>query len=205
MTSGTQDSEKIRAEIIHAAESRFRTYGYSKSTMAEIAADTGMSAANLYRYFSSKQAIAEVCAWQCMEELQEKLKAVAALPDATTEQRLHYFTQTALHYNYTLMHESPRLNELVDTITQHHRELIYERNVILEGVIAEILEQGIRNGEFVLDDVKRTASAILKATVMFTVPVFMHLYTIEEFEQMAVDVVSLIINGLENKADPIPG
>lgn len=197
MSTTMQDAEKIRADIVEAAQSRFRIYGYGKTTMAEIAADVRMSAANLYRYFSNKQDIAAVCARQCMEDLQGMLKAVLAVPDATAEQRLHHFVQTALHYHFDLMHESPRLNELVDTISQNHRELIYERNIVMEGLIAEILEQGNLDGEFAVEDVQTSAAAILKSTVLFSVPYFMHLYTLEEFEKMAIDVVSLIINGLK--------
>ena len=197
MVTSTQESDKIRADIVQAAQLRFRTYGYGKTTMAEIAADVSMSAANLYRYFSNKQDIAAVCARHCMEDLQDMLKAVLAVPDATAEQRLHHFIQTALHYHFDLMHESPRLNELVETITQHHRELIYERNIVMEGLIAEILEQGVQSGEFDVADIQTTAAAILKSNVLFTTPIFMHLYTQEEFEKMAVDVVQLIINGLK--------
>jgi AcrR family transcriptional regulator len=192
-----QDPDDIKADITAAAQQRFRNYGYGKTTMAEIAADVNMSAANLYRYFSNKQDIAAVCARQCMDELQEQLKSVLTVPNATAEQRLHQFVQTCLHYHYGLMHESPRLNELVDTISQHHRELIYERNISMEGVIAEIIEMGIGEGLFKVHNVADTAAAILKSTVLFTSPFFMHLYTLEEFEKMAVDVVTLIINGLK--------
>lgn len=196
MSTRTHESDKVRADIIEAAQSRFRTYGYGKTTMAEIAADVSMSASNLYRYFSNKQDIAAVCARQCMDELQDMLKAVIAVPNATAEQRLHHFIQTALHYHFNLMHESPRLNELVDSISHHHRELIYERNIVMEGLIEEILELGNQSGEFAVDSIQVTAAAILKSTVIFTAPIFMHLYTLEEFEKMAIDVVNLIINGL---------
>ena len=48
----------IRGLIVEAARVRFERYGFNKSTMAEIAGDCGMSAANLYRYFESKSEIA---------------------------------------------------------------------------------------------------------------------------------------------------
>ena len=49
--------EEIQQRILHAAEERFQQYGYNKTTMAEIARDCDMSAANLYRYFENKLAI----------------------------------------------------------------------------------------------------------------------------------------------------
>ena len=50
-----QDSEI--AAITAAARSRFQRFGYAKTSMQEIAADCGMSAANLYRYYDGKLAI----------------------------------------------------------------------------------------------------------------------------------------------------
>jgi AcrR family transcriptional regulator len=49
--------DRFRREIVVAARSRFQRYGYAKTSMQEIAADCGMSAANLYRYYDGKLAI----------------------------------------------------------------------------------------------------------------------------------------------------
>lgn len=196
MTESKQETKKIKTEILIAAQERFRNFGYSKTTMAEIATDVNMSAANLYRYFDNKQDIAAECASQCMDDLNVLLENVVSLPDLDGPQRLHLFVQTCMRYHFDMMHEAPRLNELVENITTNHTQLIHERNQNMEKQIANILQQAVKSGEFQVENIERTASAILRATVYFTVPLFMHLYTIEEFEKMAVDVVALIINGL---------
>jgi AcrR family transcriptional regulator len=49
--------DRFRREIVAAARSRFQHYGYAKTSMQEIAADCGTSAANLYRYYDGKLAI----------------------------------------------------------------------------------------------------------------------------------------------------
>ena len=48
-----------RVKILTEAERLFRHYGYSKTTMADIADGCDMSAANLYRFFPSKLALVE--------------------------------------------------------------------------------------------------------------------------------------------------
>lgn len=196
MTESKQETKKIKTEILIAAQERFRNFGYGKTTMAEIATDVNMSAANLYRYFDNKQDIAAECASQCMDDLNGLLENVVSLPNLDGPQRLHLFVQTCMRYHFDMMHEAPRLNELVENITTNHTQLIHERNQNMEKQIASILQQAVKSGEFQVENIERTASAILRATVYFTVPLFMHLYTIEEFEKMAVDVVALIINGL---------
>ena len=62
ITESIDVGEETRELILQAAEKRFRKYGYNKTTMAEIADDTGMSAANIYRYFENKQEIIANCA-----------------------------------------------------------------------------------------------------------------------------------------------
>ncbi len=49
--------DALRGKIVAAARSRFQRYSYAKTSMQEIAADCGMSAANLYRYYDGKLAI----------------------------------------------------------------------------------------------------------------------------------------------------
>ncbi len=48
-------AETPREKIMEAAMARFSYYGFGKTTMAEIAKDCGMSAANIYRFFENKR------------------------------------------------------------------------------------------------------------------------------------------------------
>ena len=69
----TENQEETRSRILDAAEARFRTYGYGKTTMAEIAADVDMSAANLYRFFENKLDIGAALAQHCFDEREKPL------------------------------------------------------------------------------------------------------------------------------------
>jgi AcrR family transcriptional regulator len=196
MTEQEQEGEMIRAEILNAAHERFRNFGYGKTTMAEIADDVNMSAANLYRYFENKQDIAAACADQCMDDLHTLLANVVKLPNLSATQRLHMFVQTAMRYYYEMSHDTPRLNELVESIAHNHPGMIHQRNQKIESLMAAILKQGMEEDEFQVENISTTARAVTKATVMFTTPIFMPLYALEQFEKMAADVVTLIIKGL---------
>ena len=46
--------EDTRARIMETAETLFRRLGYAKTTVADIASELGMSPANVYRFFPSK-------------------------------------------------------------------------------------------------------------------------------------------------------
>ena len=58
--SSEKSSESDRRDmIIAAAERAFARHGFHAATMQQVAEEAGMSAGNLYRYFSSKEALVE--------------------------------------------------------------------------------------------------------------------------------------------------
>src|SRR5947199_4148096 len=70
-------ADDTRARIMDAAEGLFRRLGFAKTAVADIAAELGMSPANVYRFFASKNAIVEAICQRCLGELEEKAWAVA--------------------------------------------------------------------------------------------------------------------------------
>src|SRR5436853_7739486 len=69
--------DDTRARIIETAETLFRRLGFAKTAVADIAAELGMSPANVYRFFASKNAIVEAICQRCLSELDAKAWAVA--------------------------------------------------------------------------------------------------------------------------------
>ena len=62
------DPAEERARILEVAEEHFRRVGYRKTSVTDIAAELGMSAANVYRFFPSKEAIKESVCMRVMDE-----------------------------------------------------------------------------------------------------------------------------------------
>lgn len=194
-----QESELIRSEILDAAEQRLRTYGYGKTTMAEIATDVGMSAANLYRYFDNKLDIGAALAQRCFRARFDLLQAVVEREDLTASQKLEEFVVTNLQYTHTQFSEAPKVNELVDIIVAERCEIIQAKIESDLKLINQILQEGINKREFAIENMQTTAQAVLHATVKFSVPLFMTMYPLDEFEKHARDLVALLISGLSNK------
>lgn len=192
-------TETTKAQILGAAEARFRQYGYTKTTMAEIADDVGMSTANLYRYFENKQDLAAVCASRCIGEQIEVLREVVHRPGLSASQRLEEFVLAMLHHTHTLTADQPRVNELVETVARERQEIVHQKNEAMYALIAEILAQGNETGEFGVGDVIATARSIYATTVLFSVPIFVKLYPLDEFERVARGVVELLIQGLAKR------
>src|SRR3954467_1884590 len=69
--------DDTRARIIETAEALFRRIGFAKTAVADIASDLGMSPANVYRFFPSKNAIVEAICRRCLSEVEDRAWAVA--------------------------------------------------------------------------------------------------------------------------------
>jgi Transcriptional regulator len=54
--------DETRERIMIKADELFRQFGFGKTTVADIAAELGMSPANIYKFFSSKEAIIQASA-----------------------------------------------------------------------------------------------------------------------------------------------
>jgi AcrR family transcriptional regulator len=177
--------EETRVRILDAAEARFREFGFNKTTMAEIATDVGMSAANLYRYFENKQDIAAACARRCMGACTESLRQVVRQLNVSAARRLQDFIQAMLQHSWENSHQQPRINELVSAVTSQRPEIVHENIRDQIALLTEIVAAGNASGEFAVDDVVHTARAVYASLTLFEVPLFMSLYPRAEFEAMA--------------------
>ena len=193
----TEDQEETRARILEAAEARFRTYGYGKTTMAEIATDVQMSAANLYRFFENKLDIGAALAQRCFGERERKLVEVVNDTKLTAARKLEQFVLVILRHTHCQFSSEPKMNELVETIITRRQDLVQNKIERDQELVMEILRQGQEAGDFVIDDLNDTAEAVRNATVKFCMPLFMCMYPLEEFERMAKEVVQLLLKGLE--------
>lgn len=193
-------SEQKRIEIIETAESRFRDYGYNKTTMAEIAEDLGMSAANLYRFFKSKQDIAAACAERCMGERVECLSRLVELDSMSASEKLMALVLEDVRYTHERAENEPKVNELIAIVTRERKEIVLSKVESQCLLIAEIIKQGNLAGEFDVADVIKTARTIYSSLTLFEVPLFLPLFTKEQFEEMATNLVELLLVGLRKRS-----
>ena len=192
-------NENVRRQILEAAFTRFGHYGYNKTTMAEIADDAGMSAANLYRYFENKQEIAAACANRCICQQIDLLRAAVRQPRLTATEQFENYVMTMLNDCHETFSNETKIDEIVTFITSERSDLVYQKIEAQQSLIAEILAHGNQTGEFDVQDVIASARAVHSALVVFGVPLFMSLYTLEEFRNKARDVMALVLNGLKKR------
>jgi AcrR family transcriptional regulator len=194
-------AEKLNtAEIIlEAAVKRFSEYGYNKTTMAEIAEDAGMSAANIYRYYKSKEEIAAACTKNCMCEKADVLKEIVRDKNLTASEKMEQYVYATLQMSQEAAIENKKIDEVCAEITRNNPALIYDKISSNKALLVEILSYGNQTAEFNVDDVMDTATAINAMLVVFDVPMFMSLFTQEQFKEKAQSVIKFLLAGLKNQ------
>lgn len=201
MKNATATAEKqTTAELIlEAAVNRFSEYGYNKTTMAEIAEDAGMSAANIYRYYKSKEEIAAACTKNCMCEKADMLKNIVRDKNLTASEKIEQYVYTTLQLSQEAALENKKIDEVCSEITRNNPELIYDKIASNKALLVEILSYGNQTAEFNVDDVMDTATAINAMLVVFDVPMFMSLFTDEQFKAKAKSVIKFLLDGLKKQ------
>ncbi|MCW8902050.1 MAG: TetR/AcrR family transcriptional regulator [Gammaproteobacteria bacterium] len=192
-------TEEISTQILDAAEARFRTYGFGKTTMAEIASDIDMSTANLYRYFENKMAIGSAMAERCICDRETILKEVVSRQGITESTRLKIFVLAMLNYGHSQVSNEPKMSELIDIIIKKRADIVQQQVKTDNEFISTILQQGCDSEEFAIENVAEMAGYVQAAIVKFSSPFFINMFPIEELERLAKGVVLLILNGLVKK------
>jgi AcrR family transcriptional regulator len=196
MTPEPQEKTETRELILEAARQRFKQFGYTKTTMAEIAGDCSMSAANLYRFFENKQDIGAALACQCLADDEARLKAALKHPGMSAAQRFEAFVLETLHYTYEQWQEQPRMGELVQDVISTRSDLVQQHQQVKTRLLAELLRAGNDSGEFDVHDPEHVAGTILVAIIALDVPFFLGMYSKDRLEAIGRDVAALILKGL---------
>jgi len=162
--------EDTRARIMETAETLFRRLGYAKTTVADIASELRMSPANVYRFFPSKIAIVQAICQLCLNELDEKVWAIAR-SQAPAGERLERLLLEILIYHRDNLLEEQKVNDIVMVAMEESWDAIMAHKERIRTAIELILRDGIESGEFERVDARETSALMMKGFVAFCHPV----------------------------------
>jgi AcrR family transcriptional regulator len=161
--------DDTRARIMEAAEALFRRLGFAKTAVADIAAELGMSPANVYRFFPSKNAIVEAICQRCLAEVDAKAWA-AARDSGPAAERIERLLLGIVDFHKENHFTEPRVKDLVLAAMELSWDAIKAHKETMRTAIAAILRDGIASGEFEPVEPHETAQLIMHAVVAFTHP-----------------------------------
>lgn len=163
------DPEQARQAIITAAESLYRTVGYTKTTIADIASSLGMSPANIYRFFKSKAEINEAICDRFMLALSDNCRDAVNPEDGTLE---NISAMMLAFHRYIRRNAiaNKGVYDMVMTATDQLWPAIRYHKIRLTGLIENVLKLGMTRGDIQPDDSMRLASLVFAAVVEFLDP-----------------------------------
>jgi AcrR family transcriptional regulator len=173
-TMPTDHLDATAQQILTAATKRFLHYGYSKTTMSEIAKDCNMSTGNLYRYFPSKLDIAETFVRVLRREQIAKLRLAVEEPGVAPAERLRRFLRMKFKLAYDRFHDRPMAYELATQVILERPEVALQWEAAEGEVIAEILTLGETSGDFAPGEATRLPRLVQDIVYRFTTPAVFH-------------------------------
>lgn len=155
--------------ILNAAERLFKHYGYSKTNVADIARDLGMSSANIYRFFASKSDIHQAL---CRRMLTVSYNAALEVADQGTSacERLRDFTLTQFKFTVETMLDEKKVHEMVVVAMEENWPVIEDHIERLRLLVERIIREGIATGEFREQAPELAAECFMSATVILCHP-----------------------------------
>jgi len=163
-------AEETRERIMEAAEALFRRMGFPKTAVADIAAELGMSPANIYRFFPSKNAIVEAICQRTLAEVEERAWSIAR-ERGPAGQRLERLFLEILAYHKENCLEEQRVHDIVMVAIELSWAAIRAHKDVVRTIVEVILRDGMQTGEFEPVPARETAELILRAMVCFTHPI----------------------------------
>jgi len=139
------------ARILDSAERLFRHFGYSKTNVADIARDLGMSPANVYRFFNSKTEIHQALAGRMLATCYRQAYDIRHLPVSATE-RLRRYVHMQYRWTMDTMIDEQKVHEMVIVAIERDWHVIEKHIDRIHDLIAEIIREGIAAGEFAEQD-----------------------------------------------------
>ncbi len=169
-TASATQADQTRRRIADVAESLFRSMGYQKTAVADIARELGMSPANVYRYFPSKSAINEAIADRLLDGLASTGEAIAAGP-GSAEARLFALAEHFRASEIALFFTERRMHDMVSAAMTEHWAVIERFITRYRAMVAGVVAAGMAAGDFAPGDPALAADAFKHAMLAWHHPV----------------------------------
>jgi len=187
--------EKTRARIIDQADALFRQFGCGKTTVADIARELDMSPANIYKFFRSKNAIIQAGADRTLGRIKEILTQ-AARTKKRAANRLLDVILSVYRFNHDHFRNDRQIYKMVIAATEENWSCVRAFKEFLGKILIEVIEDGIRTGEFRRMNVAATTSVLLDCFTWITNPILLRGLNPDEVESRARAQMQLLKKAL---------
>ncbi|MEP9366393.1 TetR family transcriptional regulator [Xanthobacter sp. VNH20] len=197
-----ETADETRERIAKVAEELFRRMGFAKTAVADIAAELDMSAANVYRFFPSKNAIVETICNRCLAEMETQIAAVVRSPFPAAERIEQMFSAIHLYHRENFLADR-RVHDMVLVAIEHNWTAIAAHKERIRHYVAGLLREGISEGAFEPHDVDRVSAIMMGGCIRFCHPILVAQCIDEDLEGQSRETVRFLLRSVEVNRRPL--
>ena len=189
------NKDEIRELVLVVAQEIFSRFGYNKTTMDDIARGMGKRKSSLYYYYKSKDEIFRAVVEKELSELKSKIMFSVAAASGPKEMLKAYVLER--------MHG---INNMVNLYNVLRTEFLSQRDFTDEirmktdeeeiNIVKDILDEGVANGIFNLEETFISAIAIVTALKGMEIPLLISQKEENQMEQRLDRLLDVLFYGI---------
>lgn len=183
--------------ILEATEEVLRRHGPAKATVVDVARALDVSHGSVYRHFRTKAALREAVTQRWLDRTSARLETIVEAPGPAPE-RLRRWLDGLFEAKRHKAGDDPELFATYMVLTGEASDVVDRHLQDLTEQLADIIEDGIRDGDFAPPpvDAATTARAIFDATGRFHDPAYADQWQLPSIHDEFTAVSTLLLRGL---------
>jgi len=184
--------------ILDIAAAHIRRFGLRRTTVVAIADEAGMSHANVYRYFPSKQALLEAVTDHWLKPLEGEIRDIGDGPDPADDKLERIVGAIRVAYRSKL-ESDPHIFAAFVEATEKGLGIARRHRNRLQGELQRTLEEGMSSGTFAQVDQRRALALVFDSLHRFIHPIPVQMDSEvprAQYDARFERVVRLVIGGL---------
>lgn len=195
MSVAVDPAKKI--QIKQAARELFFRFGFSKTSMDDIARQSGLAKPSLYYYYPNKEAIFDDVvleeAQSFMDEIQRQLP-----PDAPADQKLMLFFRGIYERLKIYAHEMAEVPDVMCEHSPHGRPVIKKINKLFLDRLRPLLASGKAEGIFQFENLETTVQTLGFMTQFLNLEWMQRIPEANQAESIET-MLQILLNGLRRR------
>ena len=184
-----------RERILDATIALLRRHGPEKTRVVDVARALGMSHANVYRHFASRDALFDAVTQRWLGVITDKLARIVE-KTAPAPERLERWMLDLMRAKQSKVHDDPELFAAYSAIAGERRAVVDAHLQHLNDQVAKIIADGVKDGDFAVKDPRAAARLALTAMISFHHPMLVLQAGDRDRSDDARATIRLIIAGL---------
>lgn len=191
-----RSAEETRRDILAKAEELFRERGFNAVAIADIAAALGMSPANVFKNFNSKNALVDAIAFEQIRVFERDIRPMDKSHAPLL--RLRHLARTLMQQHHQDLNDNPYIFEMILMTAKQDMKCGDYYKSVMANLFADIIRDGIEAGIYTPADIPTLAETVLHALISVIHPVLIAREDIGNLATRCDQLVDFIDAGLRN-------